>query len=82
MVEHGLIFGNFLFVLMIVFLFNAVKFNRFELYFFILLTILFMTTEVITDRSRGLIFFVSVISFYANYEIKNFQNLPAPNNLS
>ncbi len=58
MIQHGFIIGSMLYFFLLLLMNSSIKNNNRFLYLFIVVTISFMTTEVITERSRGIAFFV------------------------
>ncbi len=68
MIEHGVFFGSFMYIFLLILLINSHQKGNTYLFQFVIITLLFMTTEVITDRSRGLIFFVMIICFYFKFD--------------
>lgn len=67
MIEHGVFMGSFMYIFLLILLFSSYRKGNTYLFQFVVITLLFMTTEVITDRSRGLIFFVMMICFYFKF---------------
>ena len=63
MLEHGIFVGSYIYIFQLIILIRSYKNKNSLLLMFVLITIIFMTTEVIMDRSRGLLFFVSTICF-------------------
>jgi len=63
MLEHGVFVGSYMYIFQLIMLIKSYRNKNSLLFMFLLITIIFMTTEVIMDRSRGLLFFVSTICF-------------------
>lgn len=64
MLEHGIIFGSILYLIMFTILIIGFKQNKPQLCMFVIIALIFMSAEVVTDRSRGLIFLMTMLLFW------------------
>ena len=69
--QHGIIAGSILYLFIFILIFVSYRKNNMLMLIFLLSTLIFMTTEVVTDRSRGLIFFVLMTCFLWNYNTES-----------
>ena len=64
MLEHGILFGSILYLIMFTILIIGFKKNKPQLCMFVIIALIFMSAEVVTDRSRGLIFLMTMLLFW------------------